>query len=83
MPIEDYQPHREAPHEHFIPFDQKQSGNPAHLAKALMKVANADNPPLRLHCSRFALDAVDTYLKDRYVEFDTWRDLSASTYFDT
>lgn len=82
MPIEDYKPYREALYKHFISFDQKQTGDPARLAKALMKVAYADNPPLRLLCSRFALDAVDEYLKNRYAEFDTWRELSASTDFD-
>ena len=82
MPIEDYKPYREALHEYFVSFDQKQSGDPARLAKALLTVAHADNPPLRLLCSRFALDAVDAYLKNRYAEFDAWRKLSASTDFD-
>jgi len=82
MPMEDYRPYREALHKYFVSFDQKQTGNPAKLAKALMTVAHADNAPLRLLCSRFALDAVDAYLKNRYAEFDAWRDLSASTDFD-
>ena len=82
MPMEDYRPYREAPHTYFVSFDQKQTGDPARLAKALMKVAHADNAPLRLLCSRFALDAVDAYLKNRYAEFDAWRELSASTDFD-
>ena len=82
MPIEDYRVYREALREYFVSFDQKQSGDPTRLAKALMTVANADNPPLRLLCSRFALDAVDSYLKKRYAEFDAWRELSASTDFD-
>jgi hypothetical protein len=80
--MEDYRPYREALHKYFVSFDQKQTGNPAKLAKALMTVAHADNAPLRLLCSRFALDAVDAYLKNRYAEFDSWRDLSASTDFD-
>jgi len=82
MPIEDYRPYREALHKYFVSFDQKQAGDPARLAKVLMTVAHADNPPLRLLCSRFALDAVDAYLKNRYAEFDAWRELSASTDFD-
>jgi NAD(P)-dependent dehydrogenase (short-subunit alcohol dehydrogenase family) len=82
MPIEDYRPYREALHKYFLSFDQKQTGDPARLAKAVMTVAHADNPPLRLLCSRFALDAVDAYLKNRYAEFDAWRELSASTDFD-
>lgn len=82
MPIEAYRPYREALYRHFVSFDQRQSGDPARLARALMKAAHAENPPLRLLCSRFALEAVDTYLKNRYAEFDAWRELSASTDFD-
>lgn len=82
MPIEEYRPQREALYKHFVSFDQKQAGDPARLAQALMKVAYAENPPLRLLCSRFALNAVDTHLKKRYAEFDAWRELSASTDFD-
>jgi NAD(P)-dependent dehydrogenase (short-subunit alcohol dehydrogenase family) len=82
MPIEDYRPYREALYKYFVSFDQKQTGDPARLAKALMKVAYTKNPPLRLLCSRFALNAVDAYLKNRYAEFDAWRELSASTDFD-
>lgn len=82
MPIEDYRLQREALHKYFTSFDQKQAGDPVRLAKALMKVAYAENPPLRLLCSRFALNAVDAHLKKRYAEFDAWRKLSASTDFD-
>jgi len=82
MPVEDYRPYREALYKYFVSFDQKQTGDPARLAKALMKAAYAENPPLRLLCSRFALNAVDAYLKNRYAEFDAWRELSASTDFD-
>ncbi|MDD2465580.1 MAG: SDR family NAD(P)-dependent oxidoreductase [Desulfobulbus sp.] len=82
MPIEDYWPYREALYKYFVSFDQKQTGDPARLAKALMKVAYTENPPLRLLCSRFALNSVDAYLKNRYAEFDAWRELSASTDFN-
>ena len=82
MPIEDYKPYREALYKYFLSFDQKQTGDPARLAKALMEVAYTDTPPLRLLCSRFALGAVDAHLKNRYAEFEAWRELSASTDFD-
>lgn len=81
-PIEAYKSSREALYKHFAAFDQHQAGDPARLAKALLKVAYAENPPLRLLCSRFALNAVDSHLKNRYAEFDAWRELSAATDFD-
>jgi len=59
-----------------------QTGNPAKLAKGLIKVVNSENPPLRLLISRPAIAAVDNYYKNRYAEFEKWQEISEDSEFD-
>ncbi|WP_409288888.1 oxidoreductase [Pseudomonas sp. KCJK8927] len=58
-----------------------QPGNPAKLAEALMTLANATNPPLRLALGSDAVARIET--KNRAVERELaqWRELSLSTDF--
>ena len=46
--IDDYKQKREKLHDNAVSWHQKQPGDPAKLAKALMTAINAPNPPLRL-----------------------------------
>lgn len=59
-----------------------QTGNPAKLAKGLIKVVNAEDAPIRLLISKPAIPAVDTYYKNRYAEFEKWQDVSADSDFE-
>ncbi len=80
--IDDYKKRREALQENSLTWHQKQPGDPAKLAKALMIALNSPNPPLRLLVGNAAVDAIDNYLKERRLEFEAWREVSASTDFD-
>lgn len=60
----------------------KQAGNPAKLAKGLIKVVNSENPPVRLLISKGAIAAVDSYYKTRYAEFEQWQNVSADSDFE-
>ena len=61
--------------------NHKQPGDPARLAKALITLVNAPNPPLRMHFGTDTLARVET--KNAFVaqEMAEWRDLAASTDF--
>lgn len=59
-----------------------QTGNPAKLAKGLIKVVNSEDAPLRLLISKPAIPAVDAYYKNRFAEFKKWRDVSADSDFE-
>jgi NAD(P)-dependent dehydrogenase (short-subunit alcohol dehydrogenase family) len=80
--IDEYKQQREAMHNFYVSGDQKQPGNPAKLAKALMTALNDSNPPLRLLAGKYLIDFVDQYLRGRRNEYETWREVSAGTDFD-
>lgn len=79
--IDDYK-HREVMRNSFVSADQKQAGNPAKLAKALMIAMDDANPPFRLLAGERAVESVAQYLRDRCSEYETWREVSANTDFD-
>ncbi len=80
--IDDYKEQREALYKTFSSLHQNQPGDPAKLARALMSVVNASNPPLRFLAGKAAVNAVDQYFAARGEEYKTWRELSSSTDFD-
>jgi NAD(P)-dependent dehydrogenase (short-subunit alcohol dehydrogenase family) len=82
LKIDEYEQRREALYNSFASLNQTQPGDPAKLAKALMTVVNASNPPLRLLAGKAAVGAVDQYLNGRRAEYEAWREISASTDFD-
>ena len=82
LKIDDYGERREALYNSFGSLNQTQPGDPAKLARALMTVANASNPPLRLLAGKAAVAAVDQYLNGRRAEYEAWRDISVSADFD-
>lgn len=80
--IEEYRQRREDLQDNANSWHQKQPGDPAKLAKALMTAINAPNPPLRLLVGNAAVEAIDKYLNERRLEFEAWREVSANTDFD-
>ena len=56
-----------------------QSGDPAKLAKGLIKVVNSEDAPVRLLISKPAISLIDAYYKNRYTEFEKWREVSAES----
>lgn len=69
-------------HKVFEEMNGTQAGNPAKLAKGLIKVVNSENPPTRLLISKAAISAVDNYYKSRYDEFEKWQDVSSDSDFE-
>lgn len=59
-----------------------QTGNPARLAKGLIKVVNSEDAPLRLLISKPAIPAVAAYYKNRFAEFEKWQHISADSEFE-
>lgn len=80
--VDAYAPQREALWNHMMEMGAAVAGNPAKVAKALMSTMNAEHPPLRLLCGKYAVEAVDAYMKKRRDEFEAWREVSAATDFD-
>jgi NAD(P)-dependent dehydrogenase (short-subunit alcohol dehydrogenase family) len=82
LEIDDYGQRRETLYNSFVSLNHKQPGDPARLAKALMTVLNAPNPPLRLLAGKAAVSAADQVLYARRSEYETWREVSMSTDFE-
>jgi NAD(P)-dependent dehydrogenase (short-subunit alcohol dehydrogenase family) len=80
--IDDYRQQRETLYRSFEALNQKQPGDPAKLAKALMTVVNAPNPPLRLLAGKAAVNAVDQYLTARRAEYEAWHEASETMDFE-
>ncbi|MBR1139188.1 MAG: oxidoreductase [Pseudomonas sp. PGPPP3] len=60
----------------------KQLGDPAKLGEAVVKIANAENPPAHLLLGSDARTLVDRKLSDLRAEYDAWNDLTLSTDFN-
>jgi NAD(P)-dependent dehydrogenase (short-subunit alcohol dehydrogenase family) len=80
--LEAYKDARENLAKVFRTMNGTQTGNPAKLAKGLIKVVNSENPPLRLLISKPAIPAVEVYYKNRFAEFEKWQDVSADSEFE-
>lgn len=79
LKIEDYAKQREALLSHLIGMGKTVAGDPNRVAKAMMQAMQADTPPLRLLCGRYAAESVDKHLQGRRAEFDAWRHVTEST----
>jgi NAD(P)-dependent dehydrogenase (short-subunit alcohol dehydrogenase family) len=64
-------------------YNGKQPGDPERAARAIIAVASVDNPPLRLVLGRDAYARAERTDETRLAELRAWRDLSASTDFDS
>jgi hypothetical protein len=82
LEIDDYREQHEAMRASFASLNQNQPGDPAKLARALVTVVNAPNPPLRFLAGNAAVNAVDQYFAARDEEYKAWRETSMSLDFD-
>lgn len=82
LQVEGYREAREAMANVFSSMNGTQAGDPAKLAKGLVKVVNSEDAPVRLLISKGAIPAVSTYYKTRYAEFEKWREVSADSDFE-
>jgi NAD(P)-dependent dehydrogenase (short-subunit alcohol dehydrogenase family) len=62
-------------------YNGKQPGDPERAARAIIAVASADNPPLRLVLGRDAFARAEHTDEARLAELHAWREMSASTDF--
>lgn len=82
LKVDDYEEQRDNLNKIFADMNGNQAGNPAKLAKALIKVLNVENPPLRLLISKGAIGSVESYYKSRFAEFEKWKEVSADSDFE-
>jgi hypothetical protein len=60
----------------------RQSNDPAKLAKALVKLVDSGQPPLRWVAGADALPTAEQKVRDLLAQIDAHRDLSASLTYD-
>lgn len=58
-------------------YDGQQTGNPAALGEALVKLGGMDNPPMQFMAGADAVAAVTPFLQGRLDEIEAYKDLSA------
>jgi short-subunit dehydrogenase len=59
-----------------------QPGDPVKAAKAIIKITNSDNPPLRLALGKVAIDAIRAKLQSMEEEIEEWEKVGLDTSFD-
>jgi len=59
--------------------NHKQAGNPARLAKAIMKLADVEKPPVTFVAGSDAVEIATDAISLQKAQIDSWRDLSVST----
>lgn len=62
--------------------DGKQPGDPRKAAKAIIKVAESENPPLRLPLGEDAITAIEAKLEAVKQDIGPWRELGVETTFE-
>lgn len=80
--VDAYAAQREALWNRMMTMGGAVAGDPVRVAKALNAAMNAEHPPLRLLCGKYAVESVDAHMKKRRDEFEAWREVSAGTDFD-
>ncbi|SKB52048.1 oxidoreductase [Daejeonella lutea] len=60
----------------------KQPGDPVKAAKAILKIVNSENPPLRLALGKIAIDVIRKKINLLERELNEWEKLSANTGFE-
>ncbi len=79
--VPDYAERRNATRASFEQRNGKQQGDPVLLAEAMVKLANADKPPLRFTAGAMAVNGLDAKLAAMKAELDLWRELGVATDF--
>ncbi|MCE7008257.1 oxidoreductase [Kibdelosporangium philippinense] len=80
--IDDYATTAGATRDRAVTANHAQPGDPAKAAAAIVELAHAENPPLRIQLGRDSFAAVAAKLTFVAQEQDAWRDLSTSTDHD-
>jgi NAD(P)-dependent dehydrogenase (short-subunit alcohol dehydrogenase family) len=75
-PIADYDDRRQRARDSFEQRDGRQPGDPVKLAQALVSLADADTPPMRLLAGAFAVQTFDKKLIAMRAELEAWRQRS-------
>lgn len=79
--IDDYKETAETNKNNIRGYSGKQPGDPVRAAKAMVKVVESDNPPLRLLLGEAALKGARNKLELLKKDFDTWAETSAAADF--
>lgn len=80
--IDDYAQTAGATRQHATDVNHAQPGDPVKAAAAIVNIATAERPPLRIQLGRDSFTAVAAKLEFVAAEQQTWRDLSVSTDHD-
>ena len=80
--IEDYAERNAAQREFWESMNGKQGGDPAKLARALLTIADQEQPPFRFIAGDDAIGAVEQKVADLQEQIDAYRDLSTSLALD-
>ena len=80
--IDDYAQTAGATRQHATDVNHAQPGDPVKAAAAIVNIATAERPPLRIQLGRDSFTAVAAKLDFVAAEQQTWRDLSVSTDHD-
>jgi NAD(P)-dependent dehydrogenase (short-subunit alcohol dehydrogenase family) len=80
--IDDYAERTAAQQEFWKSQNGRQGGDPAKLARALMRVASAEPPPRRFIAGADAIATAEQKVADLQAQIDAYRDLSSSLAFD-
>lgn len=82
LTIDDYTERTEQTRVGWDSMSGKQGGDPAKLAKALIKIASQEEPPFRWIAGADAIDAVEQKIADLQKQINAYRDLSTSLGFE-
>lgn len=63
-------------------YDKKQPGDPVKAVKAMIKVVDTENPPLRLPLGEDAVTGMEEKMKDVQKNIDEWREVAIDTKVD-
>jgi NAD(P)-dependent dehydrogenase (short-subunit alcohol dehydrogenase family)/ketosteroid isomerase-like protein len=80
-PIPDYAESVGKSREMLRQLNGKQPGDPERAARAIVQIADAVRPPLRLAVGRMAIDHIRTGLNAELAELDAWAELGAAADF--
>jgi NAD(P)-dependent dehydrogenase (short-subunit alcohol dehydrogenase family) len=80
--IEDYAERNAATRGFYASMNGKQPGDPAKLARALLTIADQEQPPFRFIAGADAIGVAEEKLAERKQQIDAYRDLSTSLALD-
>ena len=82
LPIEDYNERRAQQMDFWKGYNGKQSGDPAKLAQALIKISGEENPPQRFIAGADAVDTAEQVITVLQQQINAYRDLSVSLAYE-